>query len=240
MLECPNCGAPASTETLKCEYCRVQLQSAQCAQCFGMMFVGTKHCSHCGAKAYRPTHEMPVADGPRKCPRCTKPLAVSAVGEAFLEDCAGCGGLWVDTDSFKKICTRKERSAAFTGMGSPVPVPYRAVNAQAPVQYLACPDCGRFMNRLNFARHSGVIVDVCKTHGTWFDYDELRMILEFIEAGGLDAAREKEVEKLRVEAERAKLDRGNAVMFDADSVRTGRQYGGVVEAAGGLLKFLLD
>jgi hypothetical protein len=49
------------------------------------------------------------------------------------------------------------------------------------------------MNRLNFAHTSGVIVDVCTRHGTWFDADELRRVLEFITAGGLEAARAREL-----------------------------------------------
>ena len=34
------------------------------------------------------------------------------------------------------------------------------------------------MNRVQFANCSHVIVDVCKPHGTWFDRDELRRIVE--------------------------------------------------------------
>jgi Zn-finger nucleic acid-binding protein len=58
------------------------------------------------------------------------------------------------------------------------------------------------MNRVNYARRSGVVLDVCKTHGMWFDQDELRRVLAFIAAGGLDRAREREIEDLK-EAKRA-------------------------------------
>jgi Zn-finger nucleic acid-binding protein len=64
-----------------------------------------------------------------------------------------------------------------------------------PVQYAPCPICKNLMNRLNFAHTSGVIVDVCTSHGTWFDSDELRRVLEFISAGGLEAARARELRK---------------------------------------------
>ena len=57
------------------------------------------------------------------------------------------------------------------------------------------------MNRLNYARHSGVILDVCKTHGIWFDLDELRRVLAFITGGGLDRARDAELAELK-EAQR--------------------------------------
>src|SRR5262249_21960642 len=54
----------------------------------------------------------------------------------------------------------------------------------------------KLMNRVNFARCSHVIVDVCKAHGTWFDKDELRRIVEFIRAGGLETARAEEISEL--------------------------------------------
>jgi Zn-finger nucleic acid-binding protein len=53
------------------------------------------------------------------------------------------------------------------------------------------------MHRVNFGRCSSVVVDVCKTHGTWFDRDELRRVVEFIRAGGLDKARAKEFADLK-------------------------------------------
>jgi hypothetical protein len=52
------------------------------------------------------------------------------------------------------------------------------------------------MNRVNFANCSHVIVDVCQRHGTWFDKDELRRIIEFIREGGLVSARARDLAKL--------------------------------------------
>ena len=52
------------------------------------------------------------------------------------------------------------------------------------------------MNRVNFAHCSHVIVDVCKAHGTWFDKDKLRRVVEFIRAGGFEEARAREIEEL--------------------------------------------
>ena len=45
------------------------------------------------------------------------------------------------------------------------------------------------MSRVNFARCSGILLDVCRPHGTWFDDEELRAIVKFIRAGGLDRSR---------------------------------------------------
>jgi len=95
------------------------------------------------------------------------------------------------------------------------------------------------MNRMNFARCSGVIVDVCRGHGTWFDASELRGIVEFIRAGGLELSRQKE--KRGIEFERQELERDRLVAtrvaiggssFDDERI-------GGISAAGSLLRFLL-
>jgi Zn-finger nucleic acid-binding protein len=48
------------------------------------------------------------------------------------------------------------------------------------------------MNRVNFGRVSGVIVDVCKMHGTWFDAGELTAVFAFAANGGLERTRDRE------------------------------------------------
>ena len=49
--------------------------------------------------------------------------------------------------------------------------------------------CGKMMNRVNFGRHSGTVIDVCRGHGTFLDAGELHAIVTFIRDGGLDRAR---------------------------------------------------
>jgi hypothetical protein len=41
------------------------------------------------------------------------------------------------------------------------------------------------MSRTNFGRVSGVIIDVCRPHGAWFDRGELGAIRRFLRQGGL-------------------------------------------------------
>ncbi len=50
--------------------------------------------------------------------------------------------------------------------------------------YRPCAICGELMNRRNYGRDSGIIIDVCGDHGVWFDADELARILTWIRAGG--------------------------------------------------------
>jgi Zn-finger nucleic acid-binding protein len=69
------------------------------------------------------------------------------------------------------------------------------------ISYRPCPRCRKMMNRVNFAKYSGVVLDVCRAHGTFFDRDELHRVVMFIQAGGLDRARARDREDL-LEAER--------------------------------------
>lgn len=105
--------------------------------------------------------------------------------------CDTCNGLWIETTTLQQLISDKSKPAAMLGTGIAAPPP-TGVKLE-PVQYAPCPICKRLMNRVNFAHASGVIVDVCTSHGTWFDADELRRVLEFIGAGGLEAARAREL-----------------------------------------------
>src|SRR5205823_2013681 len=72
------------------------------------------------------------------------------------------------------------------------PVDAAPIPALDVVRYVPCPLCHTSMNRVNFGRVSGVIVDVCKMHGTWFDVGELTRVVAFAGSGGLERTRERE------------------------------------------------
>jgi len=192
VLKCPMCGASASTDAPRCEHCGARLATVACPSCFGMMFIGQKFCPHCGARADRAEVEAAVS---RQCPRCRTGMTAVELGNVELVECPRCEGIWVDKLSLEQICADRERQAAVLGMPSQLPQD-EAGSLEQKIRYLPCPICGKLMNRVNFARCSHVVVDVCAEHGTWFDRDELRRIVEFIRAGGLDQARAKELAEL--------------------------------------------
>jgi Zn-finger nucleic acid-binding protein len=161
------------------------------------MFLGSKFCGHCGAKTVRP--DIVTADKAGACPRCKTSLSLLAIEETTLRECAGCSGVWADVETFETICADTERQSVVLGFFNAKP---GNVPAPAKVNYVPCPDCRQLMNRNNFASSSGVIVDICKQHGAWFDTDELPKIIEFIRKGGLDHARKKELAKIQDERSR--------------------------------------
>src|SRR6266576_4114900 len=123
------------------------------------------------------------------------------IGKMDLRECPHCEGIWADPISLQQICTDQERQSAVLGLATLLPI--TDPDSLEKVSYVPCPVCGNLMNRVNFANCSHGVVDVCMQHGTWFDRDELRRIVEFIRAGGLDAARTKEIAEL--EAQRRQL-----------------------------------
>jgi Zn-finger nucleic acid-binding protein len=238
-LNCPNCGAAINSDSSQCRYCESKLATVACPSCFGMMFIGSRHCPHCGTAAGLATAaELSVL----KCPRCKRDMTAITLGATAMRECEECEGLWVEVAAFKRICTDLEQHSAVLGVASPL-TPKSVFGEELPkAVYVPCPQCGQLMNRVNFAHCSGVIVDVCRVHGTWFDRDELRTIVEFIRGGGLELSRQKE--KREIEFERQQLQRDRLVAaslsdshpfsYSDDDRITG------ISAARGLLKFLLD
>jgi Zn-finger nucleic acid-binding protein len=202
-----------------------------------MMFIGSKHCPHCGAGAAQTqAAQLSVL----KCPRCRVDMSSVTIGSTAMRECEQCAGLWVEAAAFEQICADREQQSAVLGTAAAAHSVSPAATANK-ISYAPCPQCGQLMNRLNFARCSGVIVDLCKGHGTWFDRDELREIVEFVRGGGLETSRQKE--KIELESARAQL-REEQLAANASDLRSiyhsddDRLSG--LSSARGLLKFLLE
>ena len=238
-LNCPNCGAAISSDSPQCRYCESKLATIACPSCFAMMFSGSKHCPHCGAAA-APVKAAQLSV--LKCPRCRTDMPSVAIGATAMRECERCAGLWVEVAALEKICADREQQSAVLGAATPAAHQITANVDSSKIRYAPCPQCGQLMNRINFARCSGVIVDVCKGHGTWFDRDELSGIIQFIRGGGLDVARQKEEREIEFERQQLRTEqmvassraRGSIGVSYSDEERLGG-----ITATGGLLKFLL-
>ncbi len=197
-LNCPNCGGAVMSDKTQCQFCSSRLKTVGCSKCLGLMFLGAIFCSHCGAKASEVTVAQDAAAG--ECPRCKLNLKTIGIGSIVVRECTKCGGLWTASETFETICADQEKQAAVLNFISNAAHPNTDPSV---ISYVPCPDCKSLMNRSNFARSSGVIVDMCKRHGVWFDAEELPKIIDFIKKGGIDRQREKE--KITIADERQKL-----------------------------------
>jgi Zn-finger nucleic acid-binding protein len=192
-LHCPNCGAPVDPGRRRCPYCKARLATVSCPSCFALMFDGTAFCPGCGARRAR----AETGGAAAQCPDCTRPMRQLNVGATALLECDGCDGIWVDGETFEALCADREAQAAVLHQYADRSEPSRRV------KYRPCVRCGKMMNRVNFARISGVVVDVCKGHGTFLDPGELHAIVRFIHGGGLERARSRQLEELREQEKRA-------------------------------------
>src|SRR5438477_5612394 len=104
-LNCPSCGAAASSDATQCRFCGSRLATIACPKCFGMIFAGSEFCQHCGAKVMQPQPEGPAG----ACPRCNGRLRRTQIGDTSVCVCDRCSGIWIDAESFEQVCANRER-----------------------------------------------------------------------------------------------------------------------------------
>jgi Zn-finger nucleic acid-binding protein len=170
-----------------------------------MNMAHAQHCSGCGCELGLIVEtELQGAH----CSDCHQPLEAIKEPTGTLLNCRHCGGQFVEHALFRSLIQHAETA------GAAIPdAPYKRPPPRAAlerVHYRPCAVCGQMMNRKNFGGASGVIVDVCAKHGTWFDAEELPQVLEFVQSGGLVRERTRELERERTrELERERLTRAH-------------------------------
>ncbi|HTM20931.1 MAG TPA: zf-TFIIB domain-containing protein, partial [Kofleriaceae bacterium] len=211
MLACPHCGAGVPPTNHQCAHCGNQLLVRACPRCFARVFHGAKHCSECGATTELPAHADPDGNPRRRqCPRCDHALVGQLVGDVLLDQCEACGGTYVDVTALERILKERRQARADALLGA---LPQATVEASHETRvYVKCPDCGTTMNRRNFARGAGVIIDVCRAHGSWFDAGELPRVIEFAMEGGLERAALADAHQVADQAKREQAKRTEAMM----------------------------
>lgn len=198
-LKCPNCGANVADDGVSCPYCHSVLNIAACPSCFGPVFKGMKFCPNCGAAVDRNEVESKQK---LPCPRCEKILSPADIAGTRIHECINCGGIWLDTASFQKISSDREHQEKVILYPSQASSIEPKPDQQPRRVYVPCPECGELMNQKNFAGCSGIVIDLCKPHGIWFDHLELQRIVNFIKEGGLHKSRENELANLKMEQRR--------------------------------------
>lgn len=248
---CGHCGGTISAADEDCSYCGAHLSPADrvettiCPVCATRLPNDSAHCKACGVELRAAAIPPIPRDG--KCPRCDGKLRVHLTERAELIECSdGCGGIWCSRETFERL-QRDSRRAAATG-ASDAPAEEIKTSLGAPAgakrQYVPCPTCGDLMQRRMFrheGRGSGIVLDVCRDHGVWFDADELQSALAFVRSSvranaGLDGS---------LAAQRAFAEKRRAQGLDRRSFtdRPQRRQIGTAESLGagiveGLLEFL--
>lgn len=176
------------------------MPSAVCLGCGARVDDGAPcACEVVGGNPYRdavPTSRA-VLGG---CPRCGVSLGEIDYAETPLDECGSCGGVFVDAWILDRLVAARDARISLA-----LALPVRTLHREREVRYLRCPRCSAQMNRKIFGRSSGVVVDVCKEDGIWFDSGELASVLEFIECGGLERVQQKEIAEREEQLRRARV-----------------------------------
>jgi Zn-finger nucleic acid-binding protein len=146
--------------------------------------------------------------------------------------------MFLSPESMNRIVAERDLPTGLT-----LDLPQRRAVRESDVHYLHCPVCAGLMNRQAFGRVSGVVVDVCRKDGVWFDAGELFEVVRFIESGGLARAREREVADVveRERRQRAELRQGVEVGDPGTGVRpihVGVGHAALVELADEIAEFV--
>jgi Zn-finger nucleic acid-binding protein len=161
------------------------------------------------------------------CPRCTGRIAEVELHDVSALECNHCLGLFLDKETVDRL-TRSE------GGELRLAFPRRPREPEIEVHYIPCLVCNQPMNRTIFGKVSGVIVDVCKHHGVWFDAGEINAVIDFVEKGGMERMRHKVADEKAAESRRLadqRRDMRRQPEFDRRGAYSGARLGRQLEIA---------
>lgn len=194
-VDCPTCGGALRIGARACPFCNCTLATARCRDCTAWNLASSKFCRSCGESLR--DGDTSERDPNGKCPRCGLGMQARLYADLDVDECDACGGVFLEQPMMDRIMA-KEREAPLH-----LALPKREVTIEQTVKYLDCPMCDNLMNRKVFGRVSGVVVDICKPHGVWFDAGELQAVIDFVQGGGLAKTRDREEEdRKRLEAQK--------------------------------------
>jgi Zn-finger nucleic acid-binding protein len=197
--------------------------TAICLGCGATVADGTSClCVHVSAPRDAPRMDR---DGPYRdaqgeasvrCPRDDRPLVEVDVAGTPLDECDRCGGAFVEGWVLDRLIEAREARISLS-----IALPARRVVWEREVRYLRCPRCRATMNRKLFGLGSGVVVDICKRCGVWFDAGELSQVLAYVESGGLERHERRKAEERAEEKRRERVRREAAALEPPE--RAGRR-----------------
>ena len=128
------------------------------------------------------------------CPKCKKPLVVGYDSDIEVDFCEDCHGIWVDYINEKQLLRIKPEVFSIDDLKRLRKL-YKPLDLINESGYVPCPICQELMNRRNWGSYSGVLVDKCRDHGTWYDKGELEKIREYVALGGIEYEKFKLMDK---------------------------------------------
>jgi len=102
-----------------------------------------------------------------------------------VDCCDACHGVWVDHAEEKQALKIKPEVFSMDELIR-LRKHYAPLGRRETVRYVPCPVCKQLMNRKIWGSYSGVVVDICSEHGSWYDAKEIEKVREYIVLGGVE------------------------------------------------------
>jgi Zn-finger nucleic acid-binding protein len=165
---------------------------ARCNSCSAPLAANSNLCVYCGVRSdvdLRGKHEYQIQTqtSDRICPVCQKAMETIALKlpePFYIERCKTCFGLFFDPGEIETLLQSSVSSVFNINLQHLENINRDRYQKQQKVQYRPCPVCQVLMNRVNFGKRSGVVVDQCRAHGIWLDSGEITHLMEWKKAGG--------------------------------------------------------
>jgi len=105
------------------------------------------------------------------CPVCAVAMVTLELADVEIDYCLDCHGIWLDRGELEMLIRDVDKSQALLASFAPV--------ESTKERPRPCPICRKVMAKVRAgAGGSAPLIDKCKrSHGLWFDKDELRDIL---------------------------------------------------------------
>lgn len=170
-MSCPQCGAGIQHD--KHASGAANSNRSECAYCGSLLAV--THSRQPDLRNQKYTRTGSNASPRQHCPRCYHKLATSRIGKSHLGNCHQCGGVWLPTKALEhlKRVSRKTRHH-YARINRPRN-PRQRHQSYDQHHAIHCPICSALMNAKIYRGDHTVVVDVCASHGVWFDARELSL-----------------------------------------------------------------
>jgi Zn-finger nucleic acid-binding protein len=251
IYRCGSCGAHLSSDAEACEFCGSEIirddekLSLICPECHCRNAEVSRFCTACGV-AFAP-EQVKIEGFEIPCPVCGVLMPPCSIGGVGINECGTCNGVWAPENRLDVLINRAidaQRQNGTVPRRAREPRVERANPFSQRVAYRKCPECEAFMQRRNFRKTSGVIIDRCNKHGTWLDADELEQITSFVLSGGnpvADAIMQQAELDARKAVTGAAFGRNLAENGWGRSTRNKNSFGGVLSGTFvSILKGILD
>jgi Zn-finger nucleic acid-binding protein len=217
-LPCPSCCSITPLTSGECGTCNEALFTTACSCCGETLFAGHEFCVTCGRPLEhrepewaegtppgRVIFDADATDAPTQvrkptpqpivtarepigyCPRCRGRLEPRAVGSCDLDSCAECGGSFIQAPELSALVhDRPTAQALFVDLAT------RKASATSKPLRGSCPVCAAALSARVVGR-LGARALTCRSHGAWFEHEELLRTARLLGDGLVDARAATEI-----------------------------------------------